>query len=299
MANGHTDALVTTQWLAENLRAPDLRVVDGSYYLPHEDKDARAEFEAGHIPGAVFFDLDEISDDKSELPHMRPPPEKFSAKVRKLGLGDGSRIVIYDQKGIFSAPRVWWMFRLFGHRDVAVLDGGLPKWLAEERPVEEGPVRVEGERHFSARQDHTMVRELDQIRRNLQTKREQIVDARERGRFEGTAEEIWPGRRQGHIPGSLNLPFTELIDAETGGFHGREELAQRFQAAGVDLNKPVVTTCGSGITASVLALGLHIVGHRGFAVYDGSWAEWGLPGDTPVETGPPTEKPDATVGGRD
>lgn len=287
MSGDNLDALVGTRWLADHLHAPDVRVVDATYYLPHEDKDARAEFEAGHIPGAVFFDIDEIADASRELPHMVPPPEKFSSKVRKLGLGDGSRIVVYDQKGLFSAPRVWWMFRLFGHRDVAVLDGGLPKWLAEGRPTEEGPARPTGERHFTARLDNTMLRERDQMLRNLKTGRQQVLDARSPERFAGSAEEVWPGRRPGHIPGSLNLPHGELVDPETGTLKDPEALRDLFRNAGVDPTKPVVTTCGSGVTACVLALGLHRVGARDVAVYDGSWAEWGLPGDTPVETDPP------------
>lgn len=286
MTGYRTDALVSTQWLAENLASPDLRIVDATWYFPHENKNARAEFEGGHIPGAVFFDLDDISDDATDLPHMLPPAEKFSSKVRRLGLGDGSRIVVYDQKGVFSAPRAWWMFRVFGHSDVTVLDGGLPKWLAEARPIEDGPAAPKGERHFTARQNNTMVRTLEQVRRNIDARRECLVDARDRGRFEGTAEEPWPGRRKGRVPGSVNLPFADLIDPTSQTLRSPEELARRFNEAGVDAKRPVVTTCGSGITACVLALGLHVAGYKDVAVYDGSWAEWGRPGDTPVDTGP-------------
>jgi thiosulfate/3-mercaptopyruvate sulfurtransferase len=288
MTDLRSDCLVGTDWLAEHIAAPDVRIVDASYYLPHEGLDPRTEFEAHHIPGAVFFDIDEIADTASDLPHMIPPPEKFSARVRKLGLGDGVRIVVYDQRGMFSAPRVWWCFRLFGHEDVAVLDGGLPKWLAEGRPVEDGPADP-SERHFTARTNSIMVRALDQMLRNLETGREQVLDARSRTRFEGSEAEPRPGLRLGHIPHSRCLPFTELLDPKTQTMLPSEELCRRFEAAGIDQHHPVVTTCGSGVTAAVLALGLFIVGHKDVAVYDGSWAEWGQPGDTPVETGTAAE----------
>lgn len=286
MARWNTDALVGTEWLHAHLEAPDLRVVDASYYMPHEGVDPRAEFEKQHIPGAVFFDIDDIADADSDLPHMLPAPEKFSAKVRKLGLGDGTRIVVYDQRGIFSAPRAWWMFRVFGHRDVAVLDGGLPKWLAESRPCEDGPARRVEERHFSARLDHTMVRERRHLLRNLERRREQVLDARSAGRFAGDESEPRPELRSGHIPDSLNLPFTDLIDLESKTLKPPEELARIFEDAGIDPNRPLVTSCGSGVTAAVLSLGLHVTGHRDVALYDGSWADWGRADlDTPVETG--------------
>ncbi len=284
MTDPRTESLVGTGWLAEHLEAPDVRIVDASYYLPHEGLDPRAEFEAHHIPGAVFFDIDEIADTTSDLPHMIPPPEKFSARVRKLGLGDGVRIVVYDQRGIFSAPRVWWTFRLFGHEDVAVLDGGLSKWLAEGRPVEDGPADP-SERHFTARTNSFMVRDLDQMVKNLEKGREQVLDARSRARFEGSEAEPRPGLRPGHIPNSRCLPLTELLDPRTQTMLPAKELCRRFEAAGIDMRRPVVTTCGSGVTAAVLALGLSIAGHKDVAVYDGSWAEWGQPGDTPVATG--------------
>lgn len=285
MVDFKTEALVGTDWLAAHLNDPDLRVVDASYYLPHEGLDPRSEFEAHHIPGAVFFDIDDISDSDSALPHMLPPPQKFSSRVRKLGLGDGIRFVIYDQRGLFSAARVWWTFRYFGHHDAAVLDGGLPKWLNEGRPVEDGPA-YPGERHFTARMDSFTLRDKAQMLANLASGREQVVDARSRGRFEGTDEELWPGRRSGHIPGSRNLPYGELLNRESQTLLPPDELKARFEAAGLDLGKPVVTTCGSGVTAAILALGLHRVGHKDVALYDGSWAEWGLEGDTPVDTGP-------------
>lgn len=278
----HPESLVSTAWLAERLAAPDIRIVDGTYYLPTQGRDARAEFEAAHIPGAVFFDIDEIADSTIDLPHMLPTAEKFASRVRKLGLGDGSRIVVYDQHGLFSAPRVWWTFRVFGHTDVAVLDGGLPKWRAENRPLEEGPARPQ-ERHFTARVNTLLVRDKQQMLANLRSRREQILDARPAGRFSGAEPDPWPGRRRGHIPGSLNLPYTELVDAGTGTMLPAASLAGRYRKAGIAMNRPVVATCGSGVTASLLAFGLHLIGHEDVAVYDGSWAEWGLPGDTPVE----------------
>ncbi len=285
MPKANPDALVSTEWLATHLSAPDVRVVDASYYMPSEGLDPRAEYELHHIPGAVFFDIDEIADTANPLPHMLPPPEKFSSRVRKLGLGDGVRIVVYDQRGIFSAARVWWTFRFFGHDDVAVLDGGLPKWLAEGRPVEDGKAEP-AERHFTARMNSLLVREKEQIEANLRSGRQQVFDARSRGRFEGREPEPREGLRGGHIPGSLNLPYTELLDGDTQTMLPADQIAARFAAAGLDPRRPVITTCGSGITAAILALGLQLIGHRDVAVYDGSWCEWGLPGDTPVETRP-------------
>lgn len=289
MPYSNPNALVSTAWLAEHLNAPDVRVVDASYYLPNEGLDPRAEHALHRIPGAVFFDIDEIADSGSDLPHMLPPPEKFSSRVRKLGLGDGVRIVVYDQRGIFSAPRVWWTFRVFGHDDIAVLDGGLPKWMAEGRPVTEGPGQA-GERHFTARMNTLMVRDRDQLLSNLKSGREQVLDARSRGRFEGREPEPREGLRGGHIPGSLNLPFTDLLDSETQTMLPPEEIRTRLAAAGVEPKRPVTTTCGSGITAGVLALALHLTGHRDVAVYDGSWCEWGLPGEQPVDTGPAAQR---------
>lgn len=290
----HDDpALVDTEWLAAHLEAPDVRIIDASYYLPNEGLNGRAEYEAHHIPGAVFFDIDDIADSDNPLPHMLPSPEKFSSKVRRLGLGDGVRIVAYDQRGIWSAARAWWSFRVFGHEDVAVLDGGLPKWMREGRPVAEGPVQPEP-RHFTARMNTLLVRDKAQLLGNLKSRREQVLDARAAGRFTGETPEPRPGMRGGHIPGSRSLPFLELVDPEAQTMLPPESLEARFMAAGIDLTRPVVTTCGSGVTAGVLALGLHLLGHRQVAVYDGSWSEWGLPdGDTPVETGPADPGPAA------
>ena len=279
----HPESLVSTAWLAQHLADPDLRVVDASYYLPMQNPSARAEYDQRHIPGAVFFDVDEIADTSSSLPHMLPSPEKFASRVRKLGLGDGNRIVIYDSQGLFSAARVWWEFRVFGHKDVAVLDGGLPKWIAEGRPVDDLPPQPR-ERHFTARLDHSQIRDKAQMMANLGAKRDQVVDARPAGRFHAREPEVWPGRRSGHIPGSHNLPYVELLNATDKTLLPAEQISARFRGAGIDLARPVVASCGSGVTAAVLALGLHLIGHRDVAVYDGSWAEWGLPGETPVES---------------
>ena len=274
------DSLVSTEWLAARLNAPDIRIVDGTFFLPTDGRNARSEYSRSHIPGAVFFDIDDIADDKSDLPHMLPSAEKFSSRVRKLGLGDGNRIVAYDSSGM-GAARVWWTFRAFGHEDIAVLDGGLRKWMSEGRPVEDLPP-MPRERHFTARFNNLLVRDKEQVESNLKTGREQVLDARSRGRFEARDPEPRPGLRSGHIPGSKNLPVNELFDSATGTILPPDQLRNRFEAAGIDLDRPVVTSCGSGVTAATLAFALHLIGHDHVAVYDGSWAEWGRPGDTPV-----------------
>ena len=277
-------ALVSVAWLAEHLNAPDVRVVDTSFFLPNEGRNAAAEFEEEHIPGAVFFDIDEIADSASNLPHMLPSPEKFASRVRKLGLGDGTRIVVYDRIGMRASPRVWWTFKVFGHQDVAVLDGGLPKWKAEGNPTESGPAPTPGERHFTARVNSMMVKDCSQMQANLGSGRFQVLDARSRGRFAGEEPEPRPGLKGGHIPGSLNLPFTDVIDSDSGVLLPNHLLTERLERVGIDLSKPVVTTCGSGVTAAVLALALHEVGHKDVALYDGSWAEWGDPDNgLPIE----------------
>ena len=276
------DTLVTTDWLAAHLGDRDLRIVDGSWHMPQLKRDPRAEFVAAHIPGAVFFDIDGIADHTTSLPHMLPRAEEFAAAVGALGIGAGDRVVIYDSRGVVSAARVWWTFRAFGHDNVAALDGGLPKWRAEGRPVQTGEA-TPTPRRFTATLRPELVRHVNAIRENLGTRSEQVVDARSRGRFRGTEPEPRAGLRGGHIPGSLNLPYDELYRPD-GTFVPVDELRRRFESAGIDPGKPVVASCGSGITASVLALGLHLIGSQRVAVYDGSWTEWGGRDDTPVET---------------
>ena len=285
MPYANPDALVSTQWLAAHLDAPDLRIVDGTFTLPGVTPTGHELYAARHIPGAVFFDIDDIADEHNPLPHMLPSPEKFSARMRKLGLGDGHKIVCYDSAGLSSAGRPWWMLRVFGHQDVAILDGGLPKWQAEGRPLTDD-IPALRERHFTARLNTLLVRDKAQMLGNLTAEREQVIDARSRARFEGSAKEPRAGLRSGHIPGSLNLPFDELTDRETRTLLPAEALAARFAAAGLERGKPVVASCGSGVTACALAFGLHLLGWPDAAVYDGSWSEWGLPGDTPIATGP-------------
>ncbi len=275
------DALVTTDWLARELGAADLRVVDGSWHMPQSKRDARAEFLAAHIPGAVFFDIDAIADHSTSLPHMLPRPDAFADAVGALGIGSGDRVVVYDARGVVSAARVWWTLRVFGHASVAVLDGGLPKWKREGRPLDAG-APAPAARTFDARFRPALVRDLDGVRANLKTQREQVLDARSRGRFHGTEPEPRAGLRPGHIPGSLNLPSDTLYRPD-GTLLEPDELRRAFAAAGLDPARPVVTSCGSGVTASVLALALHRLGRDDVAVYDGSWSEWGSRDDTPVD----------------
>ncbi|MBL4666167.1 MAG: 3-mercaptopyruvate sulfurtransferase [Sneathiella sp.] len=283
MSYANPTSLVSTEWLSQHLSAPDIRVVDASWYLPAENRDPKAEFSAAHIPGAVFFDIDDIADADTDLPHMVPAPEKFSSRMRKLGLGDGNRIVVYDGSGIRSAARAWWMIRLFGHEDVSILDGGLIKWQAESRAVTDAPT-PQKERHFTSRINSLMIKDKDQVRRNIETSKNQVLDARPKGRFEGTDAEPRQGLRAGRIPGSLNLPSNQLLN-DDGTLQSADQLNAAFTAAGIDKKAPVITTCGSGITACVLAFGLHMIGHRQVAVYDGSWTEWGLDANMPLSSG--------------
>lgn len=276
--------LIETDELARDLGAPDLVIIDATWYMPNEGKDAHAEYLGEHIPGALFFDIDEIADTKSTLPHMLPPPEKFSSRMRGMGVGDGSRIVVYDSRGLYSAARVWWTFRVMGVDDVSVLNGGLPKWRREGLPLERGAPPNRTTRHFTARRNLELVRDLSDMKALLKDKSAQIIDARAPERFAGKAPEPRAGLRSGHIPGSHNVPFGKLLNQD-GTLKSAPELQRLFEQAGVGLNKPVVTSCGSGITASVLALGLAELGHRRTSVYDGSWSEWGADQSLPIETG--------------
>lgn len=276
--------LVSTDWLTKHLRDPDLRVLDASWYLPAQNRDAKAEYAAGHIPGARFFDIDEISDQRSSLPHMAPPPEKFISRMRAMGVGDGHQVVIYDGSGIFSAARVWWTFRLMGKTDVAVLDGGFPKWQAEGREIEDMPPVVR-DRHMTVSRQNQLVKDVTQVAHSAKLGEAEILDARSVARFRGEAPEPRAGLRSGHIPGSKNLPYSEVLNPD-GTMKSPAALLQVFQAAGIDLKKPAITTCGSGVTAAVLSLALERMGHRNHALYDGSWAEWGMYDDLKVATGP-------------
>jgi thiosulfate/3-mercaptopyruvate sulfurtransferase len=274
-------ATVSTEWLAARLGDPDLRVLDGSWHMPQARRDPRQEFAAAHIPGAVFFDIDAIADPGTSLPHMLPSADRFARAVGDLGVGDGDRVVVYGGKHLIASARVWWTFRVFGHDRVAVLDGGFPRWREEGRPIDAkapSPLR----RHFTARFRSDLVTALDAVRRNLVTQATQVVDARSVGRFVGTEPEPRPGVRSGRIPGSLNLPYDALFQAD-GDLLPAGDLRRRFGGAHVDLARPIVTTCGSGVSACVLALGLHVAGRPDVSVYDGSWTEWGGRDDVPVE----------------
>lgn len=285
MAPINSPYVVETDWLADRLDAPDLVVLDGSWHLPTAGRNARAEYEAEHIPGALFFDIDEISDETSPLPHMLPSTVKFASRMKRMGIGDGMKIVVYDSVGMFSAARVWWMFRVMGHEDVAVLNGGLPKWKAEGRPVTSEPTPPRSPRHFTPRLNASLVRDLEDMKRIVASGSAQIADARSPGRFAGKEPEPRPGLRGGHMPGAHNVPYSKVLNSD-GTLKSPEELRQVFLEAGIDPAKPVVTTCGSGVSAAVLSLALALIGQPNTGLYDGSWSEWGREdAGTPVEQG--------------
>ncbi|MDO5657651.1 MAG: 3-mercaptopyruvate sulfurtransferase [Paracoccus sp. (in: a-proteobacteria)] len=275
--------LVSTDWLAAHLNDPDLRIIDASLHMGATGRSGQAEYDAGHIPGARFFDIDAISDPRSALPHMAPPPEMFISRMRAMGIGDGHQVVIYDNSDIRSAARVWWLFRLMGKTDVAVLDGGFAKWQAEGREVEDMPP-IMRDRHITVQRQAGLVRDVTQVAAASKLGDHEIIDARAPERFRGDAPEPRPGLRAGHIPGARNVPFTRLFN-EDGTMKSPGEMRAIFEAAGVDLSRPAITSCGSGITAAVLSLALEIIGHRNHALYDGSWTEWGAFPDLKIATG--------------
>lgn len=275
--------LVSTEWLAAHLNDPDLRVLDASTYLPTEARDPKAEYDAAHIPGARFVDINDVSDGRSELPHMVPPVEKFVSRMRALGVGDGHQVVVYDGAGLFSAARLWWLFRLMGKTDIAVLDGGLPKWQAEGRPVEDLPPVIR-DRHITVQRQAHLVKDVTQVAAAAKLGHPQIVDARAPSRFRGEAPEPRAGLRAGHIPGSFNVHYSALLNDDST-MKDKDALRAAFEGAGVDLSKPVITTCGSGVTAAILSLALTRLGHDHNSLYDGSWTEWGSYDELQVATG--------------
>lgn len=283
MSTDDPKTLVSTQWLADHLQNPDLRVLDASWYMPDSGRNPRAEYDAAHIPGARFFDIDDISDHRSDLPHMAPPVEKFMSRMRAMGVGDGHQVVVYDGSGLFSAARVWWMFRLMGKFDVAVLDGGFPKWQAEGRPIEDLPPVVR-DRHMTVQRQNQMVKDVTQVAAASKLLDYEIIDARAPARFKGEVEEPRPGLRSGHIPNSKNVPFGTLLN-EDGTMKSEADLRAVFETAGVDLSKPAITSCGSGVTAAIINLALERLGRDNHALYDGSWSEWGMYDDLKVAKG--------------
>ena len=276
--------MVETDWLAAHLNTPDIVVLDGSLHLPTTGRNAKAEYDAGHIPGALFFDIDAISDKSNPLPHMLPSLVQFASRVKKMGIGDGMRIVVYDSEGLYSAARVWWMFRIMGHEDVRILNGGLKKWKAEGREIEDMPPVIR-DRHMTVSRQNHLVKDVTQVAHAAKLGEAEILDARAAPRFRGEAPEPRAGLRSGHIPGSKNIPFAEVLNPD-GTMKPPAALKAVFEAAGVDLKKPAITSCGSGVTAAVLSLALERIGHRNHALYDGSWAEWGMYDDLRVATGP-------------
>jgi thiosulfate/3-mercaptopyruvate sulfurtransferase len=282
MSYADSEMLVGTAWLAEHLADPDVRILDCTWHHASTNLDGRTQYRGRHLPGSVHFDIDHVADKSNPLPHMLPSATEFSNKVGLMGIGDEDRVVVYDRLyGGSAAARAWWMFRAFGHENVALLDGGLGKWVNEKLPTEMSAVRPVP-RSFSASLNPALIRSLREMRENLLTGAEQVIDARGPAKFDGTQPDVFPSRKLGHIPNSTNIPWADLIDPVTGAFIAPEALAARFSAAGIDLRRPIVTTCASGITSCLVALALHLLGHKTAAVYDGSWAEWGLAEDTPA-----------------
>ncbi|UMA65018.1 3-mercaptopyruvate sulfurtransferase [Roseivivax marinus] len=283
MAEDDPKTLVSTDWLGRHLKDPDLRVLDASWYLPDAGRNGRAEYTEAHIPGARFVDIDDLSDARSDLPHMAPPVEKFMSRMRAMGVGDGHQVVVYDGAGMFSAARIWWLFKLMGHDDIAVLDGGLPKWCAEDRPLEDMEPIVR-DRHMTVRRRAQLVKDVTQVSSASKLGDHEILDARSPGRFRGEEPEPRSGMRAGHIPGSRNVHYATLLN-EDGTLKAPDELRAVFEAAGADLSKPAITTCGSGVTAAILSLALERIGKTDHSLYDGSWSEWGASPTVPVATG--------------
>lgn len=278
----NADALIELAELAERLNEPDLVILDATWFLPPTDRDAKTEYATAHIPGAIYFDIDDIVDPESTLPHTMPSAEIFAAKVGALGIGNESRIVVYDALGAFSAPRVWWMFRAMGHKTVAVLNGGLPCWQAQNHPVTDEIADITVQ-NYSARFDQASLATMDGVATGLTGGHIQVLDARSEGRFYGREPERRPGVRSGHMPGAKNLHYGALLNPDDQTFRNIDDLRAAFSGAAIEDGLPVVTTCGSGVTACILSLGLHLIGRSDWAVYDGSWTEWGASSDTPVE----------------
>ncbi|WP_424971982.1 3-mercaptopyruvate sulfurtransferase [Dinoroseobacter sp. S76] len=283
MSQDDPKTLVSTDWLEAHLTNPDLRILDASWYLPDAQRDPKAEYDAAHIPGARFLAMDDVSDARSDLPHTAPPVEKFMSRMRALGVGDGHQVVVYDGAGLFSAARIWWLFRLMGKTDIAVLDGGFRKWQAEGREIEDLPPVIR-DRHMTVQRQAHLIKDVTQVAAAAKLGVPQVVDARSPSRFRGEDPEPRPGLRAGHIPGSKNLHYASLL-AEDGTMKPVPELRAAFEAAGIDLSKPVITSCGSGVTAAILSLALERIGHRDHSLYDGSWSEWGMYDGLKVATG--------------
>ncbi|WKA28575.1 sulfurtransferase [Bradyrhizobium roseum] len=282
MSYANPEALVSTDWLAEHLTDSNIRILDCTWHHTSTNLDGRTQYRGRHLPGSVHFDIDHVADKSSPLPHMLPGAADFAKKVGLLGIGDGDRVVVYDRLyGGAAAARAWWMFRVFGYENVAMLNGGYGKWTKEKKPTDMSAVRPE-QKSFSASYNPALVRTLAEMRENLITAAAQVVDARGPGKFDGTQEDVFPFRKLGHIPNATNIPWADLIDPDTGELVAADALAARFTAAGIDLDRPIVTTCASGIISCVTALGLYLLGRTNVAVYDGSWAEWGMADDTPA-----------------